>query len=79
MLPFILQSHRINTEGLRQSAEGLTGMVSTAPREESGEKSKESSIQGADENIKEGIAQHYTLPCIMLANVFLDPNLPVAS
>ena len=54
-------------------------MVSTAPREESGEKSKESSIQGADENTKDGIAQHYALLRIVLANVFLDPNLPVAS
>ena len=28
---------------------------------------------------REGIAQHYTLPRIALANVVLDPTLPVAA
>jgi malonyl CoA-acyl carrier protein transacylase len=29
--------------------------------------------------LPEGIAQHYTLPRIALANVVLDPSLPVAA
>jgi hypothetical protein len=29
-------------------------------------------------NSLEGIAQHYTLPRIVIANVVLDPNLPLA-
>jgi hypothetical protein len=30
-------------------------------------------------NSMEGIAQHYTLPRIVIANVVLDPSLPVAA
>jgi hypothetical protein len=32
-----------------------------------------------DESPLEGIAQHYTLPRIVLADVVLDPSLPIAA